>query len=101
QRARVPERPLDPQRPAPTRLRPLGVVHAELLAENVADLADRAPGAKGVAYRRQEVPVSLCDFANARACAGRLVGVALGAQARRPLELPLLGGRVERMQLDG
>ena len=75
------------------------VVHAELLAEHPADLADRGLRAERLAHRREEVLGAARD-AHLGERARVRIGVALGPHARGPLELPPLGLRVEPVELD-
>src|SRR5829696_10232448 len=82
------------------RSRVLRVVGGELGAELLADLADRAARAQRLAHRGEEILGAGRDPAHLAQSRGGRLGVALGAHARRPLELALLRRGVEPMQLD-
>src|SRR5262249_22584696 len=78
----------------------LGVVHPELFTEHVADLADRAAGAKGLAHRREQGRLATSRLPGALDGGGRLVRGALRAHPSCPLALPAVCLRVEPVQLD-
>src|SRR5947209_8076896 len=78
----------------------LGVVRAELVAQRVADLADRAASPQRLAHRHEQVAVTARRLPNRGQRAFRTVRIALRPHASGPLELTLLGGRIEAMQLD-
>src|SRR5436190_23452308 len=58
-------------------LRPLGVIHPELVAQGVADLADGAVGAQRVPHRRQQVALAARRLPDALDRGRGLLGVAL------------------------
>src|SRR6185312_2861564 len=78
----------------------LRVVHAELVAQRVADLADRAARPQRLAHRHEEVAVATRDVDHSGDRRVGLLRVSFCAYARRPLELPLLRRRIEAVQLD-
>ena len=80
--------------------RALRVERPELLAEDVRDLADRDASAKRLAHRRQQVRRATRDVTHFRQRALDVLGVSISANARRALELTLLSGRVEPVELD-
>src|SRR5438067_3110289 len=65
----------------------LGVVHAELVAEDVADLPDRAAGAQGLAHRGQQVRLAAGGLADSLQRRRGLFRAPLGPDPRSPLEL--------------
>src|SRR5579884_637732 len=85
----------------PTRLGPGPnlVVHPPLGPQGLADLADGAERAQGLAQGRQEVRLALRRLAHRRERPPGLLGASLRPHPRRPLELPPLGGRIEPAQL--
>src|SRR3954454_10846789 len=86
--------------PTPLRARADAVVHAPLRPQGLADLADRAERTEGIAHRREKIRVAQCCVADGRQAALRILGISLGTDLRRPLELPLLPRGVDLLQLD-
>src|SRR5262245_43558912 len=78
----------------------LGVEHAELVAQHVADLADGATGPERLAHRREQVRLAARRLPDVLESRRSVVGAALSPHARRPLELPALRLGVEAVQLD-
>src|SRR4051794_7059959 len=78
----------------------LGVEHAELVAEDVADLPNRAAGSQGLTHRGQQVRLAAGSLADQLQRRRGLFWVPLGPDARSPLELSSLCFRVEAVQLD-
>src|SRR5207248_5525041 len=78
----------------------LRVVRPELLAERVADLADRAARPERLSHRDEEVPLACRDLSDLGQRGGRLVRVPLCPHPRRPLDLTPLGLGIELVQLD-
>src|SRR2546422_2703339 len=76
------------------------VVHAPLGAEGLADLADGAVGPERFAHRREEIRLPAGSVANGVERPRSRVGVPLGPDPGRPLELASLRLRVDPMQLD-
>ena len=78
----------------------MSVVRAELLAQRVADLPHRAVGRERFPHRRKEVLGPSSGLAHPRERAFHHRSIPLGAHARGPLDLPLLGLRIQAMELD-
>ena len=76
------------------------VVRAELLAELVADLADRAAGGERLTHRREEVGRPACGLAHARERLLRLSQVTLCSDLLGPVDLTAFGRRIQAVQLD-
>src|SRR5438552_14015141 len=90
----------EPEEPKPLRAGTEGVVHAPLLAQRLADLADGAVRPQRLAHGRQEVRVAVRGLAHGRERLRRDVRVAFRADARGALELARGCLRVDRLQLD-
>ena len=85
---------------APHARRALRVVRAEQVAELAADLADGAVGTKRFTHGNEQVTGALGNPPHFRegACCG--FGIALRADARRPLELSALDLGIDALELD-
>ena len=80
--------------------RTLRVVGTPKLAEDSADLADRAVRLERLTHRNEQVPVALRGLAHLGEPRGRGVGVALGAHRGRPLALSALDLGIDLEDLD-
>ena len=77
------------------------VVRAELVAQRVADLADRDARAERLAHRRQQVLRRRPRRGAPRRARRSASSASRSARTRvRPLELPALGRRIDAVQLD-
>src|SRR5262249_53850762 len=80
-------------------LRVLRVVHAELVAQRVADLAYGATGAQRLAHRRQKVRIAACGLAHALEEGGGFFWVPFSEHRRRACGLPPCACGGDPMQL--